>query len=104
MTAAASHRRQNKTRQGRRDVTISFRATEAWRTLIDQAASLTEKTRTEFIIDATRRQAEDVLLDQKFFALNADGCRAFSNILVNPPAPNEELIKLMRQEAPWHKP
>ena len=101
MTASATHRRQNKNRPERRSVTINLRATEAWRALIDHAASLTETTRTDFIIDATRRQAEDVLLDQRFFALDGNRYRAFSKILDDPPTPNEELIKLMSRKAPW---
>lgn len=108
MTAVAALRRPDSERGGRRrderrDVTINLRATQAWRTLVDHAASLMEKTRTDFIIEATRRQAEDVLLDQKFFELGEEQYRAFMKILDNPPAPNEELIKLMNRKAPWQK-
>ena len=105
--AAATLRRPDSNRQERdqerRSVTINFRATEAWRTLTDHAAALMEKTRTDFIIEATRRQAEDVLLDQKLFDLDEARYQAFINILDNPPMPNEELIKLMNRKAPWQK-
>lgn len=103
MTAAATLRRPDANRPERRNVTINLRATEAWRALIDQAASLLEKTRTDFIIEATRRQAEDVLLDQRFFELDAERYRAFMDILDNPPAPSDELIKLMSRKAPWQQ-
>lgn len=103
MTAAATLRRHDPARPSRRGVIINLRATEAWRSLVDRAASLLEKTRTDFIIEATRRQAEDVLLDQKFFELDEERYRAFLNILDNPPPPNEELRKLMNRKAPWHK-
>ncbi len=101
MTAAA-RRRQTK-RPERRSVTINLRATEAWRALVDHAASLTEKTRTDFIIEATRRKAEDVLLDQRHFVLNERDYRAFMDILDQPPPPNDELKDLMRRKAPWQK-
>ena len=105
MTSAAALRRQdtNRPRPERRSVTINLRATEAWRALVDHAASMLEKTRSEFIIDATRRQAEDVLLDQRFFVLDDERYRAFQNILDEPPMPNDELKKLMSRKAPWQK-
>jgi len=62
-----------------------------------------EKTRTDFIIDATRQQAEDVLLDQKVFDLDDKRYRAFLAILDNPPPPNKALIDLMNRKAPWQK-
>ena len=99
--AAAALRRQDKLE--RRSTTINFRATETWRALVDHAAALTEKTRTDFIIEATQKQAEDILLDQKFFELDEERFRAFIKILDNPPTPNEELIKLMNRKAPWQK-
>jgi len=90
-------------RTERRGVSINLRATETWRALIDRAASLVEKTRTDFIIEATRRQAEDVLLDQKFFELDEARYRDFMNVLDAPPPPNEALVRLMNKKAPWHK-
>ena len=103
MTAAAILRRPDTSRHERRSVTINLRATEAWRALIDHAASLVEKTRTDFIIEATRRQAEDVLLDQKVFDLDDERYQAFIAILDNPPPPSEALIELMNRKAPWQK-
>ena len=100
MSAAA---RRQKDRPERRSVTIALRATEAWRALVDHAASLTEQTRTDFIIDATRRQAEDVLLDQRFFALDEQRYRAFMAILDEPPPPTEALRELLNRKAPWQK-
>ena len=84
-----------------RNVTIQLRAPERWRALIDHAASLNDQTRTDFILDATRRQAEAVLLDRRFFELDDAAYRAFVDILDNPPAPNDELRKLMKRKAPW---
>lgn len=44
------------------------------------------KTRTEFMIDTARRQAADVLLDQRLF-VEAGAYDAFVRALDNPPAP-----------------
>lgn len=104
MTAAALRRHDtNRPRPERRSITINLRATEAWRTLIDHAASLVEKTRTDFIIEATRRQAEDVLLDQTNFVLDEKRHQKFLKILDAPPMPNDELKKLMRRKPIWQK-
>ncbi|MFM7347781.1 MAG: DUF1778 domain-containing protein [Tagaea sp.] len=85
----------------RRDAVVNLRAPQAWRTLVDRAAALQDKTRTDFILEATRRQAEDVLLDQRFFELDAKRYRAFLDLLDNPPAPDARLVELMRAKAPW---
>jgi len=98
---SATARRQD--RAERRSVTIALRATEAWRALVDHAASLRDQTRTDFIIEATRRQAEDVLLDQRFFALDKERYEAFVDILDNPPPPNDALKQLMSRKPPWQK-
>ena len=95
--------RPDKNRADRRSVNINLRATEAWRALVDQAASLMEKTRTDFIVEAARRQAEDILLDQRFFELSEERFKAFENILDNPSMPNDALRKLMNRKAPWQE-
>lgn len=102
MTAAAL-RRHDSNRPERRSVSINLRATEAWRALVDHAATMLEKTRTDFIIEATRRQAEDVLLDQRNFVLDEKRHQAFVKILDEPPMPNDELKKLMRRKPIWQK-
>jgi uncharacterized protein (DUF1778 family) len=103
MTTATALKRHGTNRPERRSVTINLRATEAWRALVDHAASLMEKTRTDFIIDATRRQAEDVLLDQRYFVLDEKRYAAFVNILEEPPMPNDQLKKLVSRKAPWQR-
>ncbi len=104
MNNVAVRRRPVSSRHDRRDVVINLRATESWRSLIDHAASLSQKTRTDFIIEATRQKAENVLLDQKFFELNTKQYNGFIQIFDNPPPPNDALIKLLNRRPPWQKP
>jgi uncharacterized protein (DUF1778 family) len=85
----------------RRDAVVNLRAPQAWRALVDRAAALQDKTRTDFILEAVRRQAEDVLLDQRFFELDAKRYRAFLDMLDDAPAPGPRLVELMRAKAPW---
>ena len=63
MSSAAPHRR---------DAVVNLRMSKGVRDLIDEAAAALGKTRTDFIIDSSRKQATDVLLDQRLFAL--EGC------------------------------
>ena len=53
------------------------------------------------MLEAACRQAEDVLLDQTYFALDANGFAAFQDMLDNPPAPTDRLRRTLKAQAPW---
>ena len=54
----------SKTHPAPRRDTLNLRIKPADRGLIDRAATLTGKTRTDFVLEAARRAAEDALLDR----------------------------------------
>ena len=80
---------------------LKLRVSPADRSLIDRAAEVTGKTRTDFILDATRRAAEEALMDQTHFVLSEEVYTEFLARLDAPPAPNDRLIKMMNTPAPW---
>jgi len=82
---------------------INLRIERQTRQLIDDAAAILGKTRTEFMIDSARRQAIDVLLDQRLFVLDSDRYNAFLQALDNPPAPGPKLRSLLRRVPAWQK-
>ena len=82
---------------------INLRIETHTRRLIDDAAAILGKSRTEFMIDSARRQAIDVLLDQRLFVLDADRYDAFIHALDNPPAPGPKLRALLRRVPAWQK-
>jgi uncharacterized protein (DUF1778 family) len=82
---------------------INLRIDPQTRRLIDDAATLLGKTRTEFMIETARRQAIDVLLDQRLFALGAESFDAFADALDKPPPPGPRLRALLRREPAWKK-
>ncbi len=82
---------------------INLRIEAKTRQLIDDAAAALGKTRTEFMIESARRQAMDVLLDQRLFTINSDGYDAFLKALDNPPAPGPKLRSLLRRTPAWRK-
>src|SRR5215218_6037453 len=82
---------------------INLRIETNTRQLIDDAAAILGKTRTEFMIESARRQAIDVLLDQRLFVLDTARYDAFMHALDNPPAPGPKLRSLLRRVPAWEK-
>ena len=80
---------------------INLRIETRTRQLIDDAAAILGKTRTEFMIESARRQAIDVLLDQRLFVLDSEGYDAFTHALDNPPTPGPKLRSLLRRVPAW---
>jgi len=80
---------------------INLRIESRTRQLIDDAAAVLGKTRTEFMIDSARAQAIDVLLDQRLFVLDPKRYDAFVHALDNPPAPGPRLRALLRRVPAW---
>ena len=83
-----------------RDAAINLRAHPEQRDLIDQAASLLGKNRSDFMLEAACERARAVLLDQVFFELDAAKFRKFNALLDAPPAQNPGLERLMAVKAP----
>lgn len=82
---------------------INLRIETRTRRLIDKAAALVGKTRTEFMIESARHAAVDVLLDQRLFALDPAAHDAFVRALDNPPPPGPKLRALMRRPPAWRE-
>ncbi|MBE0530676.1 MAG: DUF1778 domain-containing protein [Rhodospirillales bacterium] len=82
---------------------INLRIETHTRQMIDDAAAILGKTRTEFMIESARRQAIDVLLDQRLFVLDSGRYDAFMHALDNPPAPGPKLRSLLRRVPAWQK-
>jgi len=82
---------------------INLRIEVNTRQLIDEAAAILGKTRTEFMVDSARREAIDVLLDQRLFVLDDERFDSFMHALDNPPAPGTKLKALLRRVPAWQK-
>jgi uncharacterized protein (DUF1778 family) len=81
--------------------TLNIRIKPAERSLIDQAAQILGKTRTDFVLDAAKRAAAEALLDRTIIAAGPDAYDAFLARLDAPPQPNERLRRTMQTAAPW---
>ena len=84
-------------------VSINIRAKARQRDLIDQAAERLNRSRSDFMLEAACREAEDVLLDQAFFAVDADTFEHFQTLLDEPLPATDKLRRLLKLKAPWDK-
>jgi uncharacterized protein (DUF1778 family) len=82
---------------------INLRIEANTRQLIDEAAAILGKTRTEFMVESARRQAIDVLLNRRLVMLDPEYYDAFTRALDNPPAPGAKLRSLLRRVPAWQR-
>lgn len=79
---------------------VNLRVREDLRDLIDRAARSHGKSRSEFMIDAARRAAEDALLDQAFVRVDGAAFAHFAEVLDAPPG-GAGYERLMSARTPW---
>lgn len=84
-----------------RDAAINLRALPEQRDLIDHAATLLGKNRSDFMLEAACDRAQAVVLDQVFFSLDVDKFNQFTAILDRPPIHNSGLERLMGVTPAW---
>jgi len=90
-----------KGQQSAKRETLNVRVKPEDRNLIDRAAQLLGKSRTDFLLEAARRAAQDAVLDQTLFRVSPKVYDQFVARLDAPPAPNEKLRRMMATAAPW---
>jgi uncharacterized protein (DUF1778 family) len=71
------------------------------RMLIDHAAELAGKNRTDFVLEAARSAAQNTLLEQTILSLGASSYASFVALLDAPPKPNKQLRKTMQAKRVW---
>lgn len=81
-----------------RTAAINLRVMPNQRDLIDYAANLLGKTRSDFMLDVVCNHAQNVILDRTLFQLDQTTFAQFTELLEKP-APN--LDKLMAVDLPW---
>jgi uncharacterized protein (DUF1778 family) len=86
-----------------RDATIHIRAPRKTKELIEAAASSLGKSLSEFTLESARKQAVDVLLDQRLFVLDSEQYAAFVHALDNPPPAGAKLKALMKRRPLWQQ-
>ena len=83
-------------------ISINIRAKMRQRDLIDQAAQQQGRS-IRLMLEAPCRKAEDVLLEQAFFTVNAGTFEKFQALLDRPLPATDKLRRLLNTKAPWDK-
>jgi uncharacterized protein (DUF1778 family) len=85
----------------RKEHPLSMRLPEADIAIIDRAATLRGRSRTDFVRDAAVRAAEDVLMETAPIRMSAAGFKTFIAALSGPATTVPEMVELFRRVAPW---
>lgn len=85
----------------RKEYPISMRLPEADVAMIDRAAGLRGRSRTDFVREAAVRAAEEVLMESRLIRMSPDGFAEFVGVLAMKAAPVPELVEMLRRPAPW---
>ena len=91
------------TEKAKKRETLNIRIQPEERNLIDRAAKVRGKNRTDFILDAVRSAAEEALYNQTIILTGHEAYEKFLTLLEMQPSPNARLLKTMQTPAPWDK-
>ena len=80
---------------------LSMRLPEADVAIIDRAAQLRGRSRTDFVREAAVRAAEEVLMAQSTVRMSPDQFEAFKAAIAGPGEAAPELVALFQRPAPW---
>jgi uncharacterized protein (DUF1778 family) len=78
-----------------------MRLLEADIAVIDRAAGLRGRSRTDFIREAAVRAAEEAIIETALVRMTPKGFEAFLKALSVPPRPVPEMVELLKRKAPW---
>ena len=95
----------NKASQIERDKSVSMRAPQAEWAVIDRAAAAVGKTRTAFVLDAAKREAEDVLKERTNFVFSQAGWAELMETLDAPISSDERerVARLLARTPRWER-
>ena len=88
----------------RKEHPLSMRLPDTDIAIIDRAARLRGRSRTDFVREAAVQAAEDVLLQSLSIRMSAEGFAAFVDTLSQPGYPVPEMVDVLARTAPWEKP
>ena len=85
----------------RKEHPISMRLPEADVAMIDRAAGLRGRSRTDFVREAAVRAAEEVLMENRLIRMSPEGFAEFMAALSGPASPVPEMVESIKRPAPW---
>ncbi|MCF8506925.1 MAG: DUF1778 domain-containing protein [Caulobacter sp.] len=88
---------------GRKEHPLSMRLPESDLAIIDRAARLRGRSRTDFMREAAVRAAEDALLEAGLIRMSEEGFARFMTVLSEPAAPVAPMVDVLKRPAPWDR-
>jgi uncharacterized protein (DUF1778 family) len=85
----------------RKDHPLSMRLPASDIAIIDRAASLRGRSRTDFVREAAVRAAEEAIMESSPIRMSPAGFKMFMAAVSGPAQPVPELIETLRRVAPW---
>src|SRR5436190_161699 len=85
----------------RKDEVIQIRASAEAKSILNRAAALRGQKLSEFMLESARREAEETILDQRAFFLDASAHARFLALLDSPPRPSAKTRARLSRKAPW---
>ena len=85
----------------RKDHPVSMRLPEADIAIIDRAAALCGRSRTDFVREAAVRAAEDVVMENRLVRMTDEGFADFVAAISEPPVAVPEIVEVVKRQAPW---
>ncbi|WKS83363.1 DUF1778 domain-containing protein [Aeromonas caviae] len=83
------------------DKTLNIRLKARDRQLIDRAAKQRGITVTMFVLEASRKLAEETIIDRSVLVADKTAYASFLEALDTPPVANEQLRRTLSTKAPW---
>ena len=87
----------------RKDHPLSMRMPDSDIALIDRAAGLRGRSRTDFVRDAAVRAAEEVLMESGLVRMSEEGFAAFMAVLSAPATAVAPMVEILQRPAPWEQ-
>jgi uncharacterized protein (DUF1778 family) len=87
----------------RKDDLIQIRASAATKAILNRAAAMRGQKLSEFMLESARARAEETILDQRLFALDAKAYSEFLAMLDAPAKPDKTLLTRMKRKPAWER-
>jgi uncharacterized protein (DUF1778 family) len=88
----------------RKDHPVSMRLPEVDIAIIDRAARLRGRSRTDFVREAAVQAAEAIVMESAPVRMSAEGFDAFVATLAGPGQAVPEMVEILARRAPWDVP
>ena len=86
-----------------KDYPLSMRLPPADVAIIDRAAKIQGRSRTEFMREAAVRAAEMLILERSVIYVSGETFKVLMDEIESPAKPVPEMVELFRRKAPWEK-